>query len=206
MTQETYLEFFITSSILSAIPGPTATLVVHYALLYGKHAGKYTIPAVMLGDATSLTLAFTSIGLFLQLFPSAVAFIKTVGGIYIIYLGISSIFYKSQNTVDQHDITIMQPSIKNTFLHVYLVTAFNPKSIIFLLAFFPKYMDFDDNQLHQLLILGGTFVGLGGISVTLYDIMSINIREVLSNSVYKQRICYITGAVLVLIGIRISLQ
>jgi homoserine/homoserine lactone efflux protein len=200
MSQETYLEFLLATSILSAIPGPTATLVVHYALLYGRRAGRYTIPAVILGDATSLTLAFTSVGAFLKLFPGAFAFVKAIGGSYIVYLGISSILSKAKEQRVKYD-GIKEPGLKNTFLHVYLVTAFNPKSIIFLLAFFPKYINFNVDPTYQLIILGGTFVGMGGIAVTLYDILAINIQKILANPVYRQRVFYATGALLILIGL-----
>ena len=50
MTTEAYIAFLAANALLVYTPGPTMLLVVHYALTYGRQVGKYTIPAVLLGD------------------------------------------------------------------------------------------------------------------------------------------------------------
>ena len=86
MIIHTYLPFFLSSIVISIIPGPTVLLVVHYALQYGKWSGRFTIPAVMLGDIVALTLSLTGTGTILKLFPESFTTLKIIGGLYLIVL------------------------------------------------------------------------------------------------------------------------
>ena len=81
MNFELFIAFFFASSFMIFIPGPTALIIVHYALQYGKWAGRFSIPAVILGDIAALTLAFAGLGAFLNLFPEWFFVLKIAGGL-----------------------------------------------------------------------------------------------------------------------------
>ena len=57
MTTEAYIAFLAANALLVYTPGPTMLLVVHYALTYGRQVGKYTIPAVLLGDIIAVNFS-----------------------------------------------------------------------------------------------------------------------------------------------------
>ena len=95
------MKFFVATTALMIAPGPTAMLVVHYALIYGKKISRYTIPSVMLGDIVAIILAFSSIEGLLTIFPNALYFFKIGGGAYLIFLGLVSL--GSENHFNQEE-------------------------------------------------------------------------------------------------------
>ena len=62
-------------------------------------------------------------------------------------------------------------------MHVFFITAFNPKSIIFFLAFFPLFIDPTLNTTKQMLIMGFIFVALGAISAIIYDLAAAKVSS-----------------------------
>ena len=53
--------------------------------------GKYTIPAVLLGDIIAVNFSLYILGSLLNISPSSFAILKIVGGVYMILLGVSNI-------------------------------------------------------------------------------------------------------------------
>lgn len=193
MSYELFIAFFSASSFITFLPGPTVLLIVHYALQYGRWSGRYSIPATILGDVTALALAFAGLGTILKLFPEWFLVLKTAGGIYMIILGLIGL--RSNATIAQENTADAKPPGRTVFMHVFLITAFNPKTIIFFLAFFPLFIDPTLNTTKQMLIMGTIFVALGAVGAVIYDLaaakISIWIRRFSSS-----RIIHITTAII----------
>lgn len=198
MTLELYLEYFIATSVFSLVPGPTIMLVIHYALIYGKGAGKYTIPAVIVGDAIAILFAFIGIGALMKIVPQAFYFMKIAGGMYLIYLGLTSIFTK-HNIEDEK--VVCKKKAKNIFKHVVTVTALNPKSIVFFMAFLPQFIDPKSNYTGQLIILAAIFVILGTLYCTIYNFLASSVQKFFENESSLNKVYTISGCILVLLGI-----
>lgn len=173
MSYELFIAFFSASSFITFLPGPTVLLIVHYALQYGRWSGRYSVPATIFGDITALTLAFAGLGTILNLFPEWFFILKTAGGIYMIILGIIGLF--SNATIAQENLSKAKPPGRTVFMHVFLITAFNPKTIVFFLAFFPIFIDPTLNTTKQMLIMGTIFVALGTIGAVIYDLAAAKI-------------------------------
>jgi threonine/homoserine/homoserine lactone efflux protein len=199
MTLELFIAFFAASSFLIFIPGPTILLVVHYALKYGKWAGKYSIPAVLLGDITAITLALTGLGTILKIFPDWFYILKITGGVYLIILGISELY--SNATFKGDEITKTKPPAKKIFIHIFLITAFNPKTIIFFLAFFPLFIDPALNTQKQMLIMGTIFVAIGTITTIFYDLAAGQISTWFNQISHSRMIHIITAIILCTLGL-----
>jgi threonine/homoserine/homoserine lactone efflux protein len=111
MTTEAYLVFLAANLLLIYTPGPTVLLVVHYALTYGRQVGKYTIPAVLLGDIIAVNFSLYMLASLLKLFPSSFSILKIIGGLYMIILGVSNILSRKKFASDEK-IHVMRPSKK----------------------------------------------------------------------------------------------
>lgn len=59
----------------------------------------------------------------------------------------------------------------------YIVTALNPKSIAFFVAFLPQFIDPVKPALPQLTLLGGTFLILATVNAALYAIFAGQLGE-----------------------------
>ena len=199
MTTEAYLAFLAANALLVYTPGPTVLLVVHYALTYGRQVGKYTIPAVLLGDIIAVNFSLYILASLLKLFPSSFSILKIIGGLYMIILGVSNILSRKKFASDEK-IHVMRPS-KKVFIHVMLITAFNPKTIIFLLAFLPQFLNPNGNIFSQTLLMGVSFVILGLTGSSFYTLAAGKIHLLVNTPRAQKIVRLISGSILCTIGV-----
>ncbi|MGA3251474.1 MAG: LysE family translocator, partial [Paraburkholderia sp.] len=138
MTLAHWLPFAIASAILVAIPGPTVLLVISYALGHGRRFALVTTAGVALGDLTSMTTSMLGLGVILAASAALFTALKWVGAAYLIYLGIK-LWRAPAQAPDAPDTAETRTS--RIFAHAFAVTALNPKSIIFFVAFVPQFID-----------------------------------------------------------------
>ena len=87
MSLETWLAFLGASALLVVLPGPTILTVISYSLTHGKRARLPLVLAVALGDSTALVLSLLGLGALLAASAFWFTVVKTVGGLYLLYLG-----------------------------------------------------------------------------------------------------------------------
>ena len=170
MPLETWLAYtFVTASFL-LIPGPTILLVISYSLIRGRQAVFALLLGVGLGDVVAMLLSFIGVGLLLQTVSIVFQFFMWIGAAYLIWLGIRMLRDESESLElsEKIDHKVWHAIIANAFV----ITALNPKSIIFFLAFLPQFIDSEKSFITQSLILGSTFLGLALLSVVLYSLLS----------------------------------
>ncbi len=199
MDIDLYIKFFIACTFICATPGPTTLLVVYYAFSRGPQAGKYTIPAVLLGDIVAILIAFTSLEAISTIFPESFEIITTLGGIYMIYIGIESFVTKVHYIEEEKEYCTKK--LGGMFTHVFLITSFNPKSLIFFLAFFPQFINKEENLFNQMIFLGSTFVVLGAFYALIYDLLAGKLQKLLKNDSVDKKIHQFTGTVMIMVGL-----
>src|SRR5262249_13530929 len=87
------------------------------------------------------------------------------------------------------------------FLHAYVVTALNPKSIVFFVAFLPQFLDASGPFLPQIIVMGGTFLVLATLNVTLYALLASAARRTVGRPSVQRTVNRIGGSVLIGAGI-----
>lgn len=170
MPLETWLAYtFVTASFL-LIPGPTILLVISYSLIRGRQAVFALLLGVGLGDVVAMLLSFIGVGLLLQTVSIVFQFFIWIGAAYLIWLGIRMLRDESESLElsEKIDPEVWHAIIANAFV----ITALNPKSIVFFLAFLPQFINSEKSFITQSLILGSTFLGLALLSVVLYSLLS----------------------------------
>jgi threonine/homoserine/homoserine lactone efflux protein len=178
MAFETWLGFVLASSVLLVIPGPTILLVVSYALGQGMRAAMPLAIGVALGDFTAMTLSMLGLGVLLASSATLFAVLKVLGAAYLIYLGIQLWRAGSSlNVKPRHDAVATTKMIS----HAWLVTALNPKSITFFVAFLPQFVDPKQDFLPQLLIFQATFLCLAFANATGYGLIASRARHVIDS-------------------------
>ena len=117
-----------------------------------------------------MILSFIGVGLLLQTVAIAFQFLKWIGAAYLIWLGIRMLSSSSESLE-------MSKKIDNKEWHAimanaFVITALNPKSIVFFLAFLPQFINSEKPFITQSLILGSTFLVLAIISVLFYSLLA----------------------------------
>jgi threonine/homoserine/homoserine lactone efflux protein len=157
-----WLAFAAASVVLLCIPGPTVLLVVSYSLAQGRKVALTTAAGVALGDFTAMTLSLLGLGAILA--ESAMLFtaLKWIGAAYLIYLGIR--LWRAEPKLALVTSTETPTSAGGIFGHAFIVTALNPKSIAFFVAFVPQFIDHGRPILPQLVVMEATFVSLAALN------------------------------------------
>ncbi|WP_067215944.1 LysE family translocator [Stappia indica] len=185
MSFETWLAFSAASFVMLAIPGPTILLVVSYALAHGRTVASATVIGVALGDLTAMTASLLGLGALLATSATLFTVLKWIGAMYLIWLGIK--VWRApvadeapQEMADGSAATASVPArapMLRIGLHAYAVTALNPKSIVFFIAFLPMFIDPARPLLQQAMILETTFVILAALNAGAYGLMASMVRS-----------------------------
>jgi threonine/homoserine/homoserine lactone efflux protein len=190
MSIQLYSAFIVASAILLVIPGPTVLTVISYSLSHGRRANVPLVAAVVLGDSTALACSLLGLGALLAASAFWFTLVKWIGGLYLLYLGIR-LLHAGLSVSEMAESTIPD-SHRRLFADTYLVTALNPKSIIFFIAFLPQFVSSQENVTRQLWLLAGTFVAMAAINATIYTVFAAAARKVLT-SPFARRWLHFTG-------------
>ncbi|TPP10350.1 LysE family translocator [Rhizobium glycinendophyticum] len=173
MTLETWLAFTAASAVLLIIPGPTILLVVSYALGQGWRSAWPVSIGVALGDFTAMTLSMLGVGAILAASATVFTALKLLGAAYLVYLGIK--LFRSGGTMD---VAPRTDAVSTTKMigHAWVVTALNPKSITFFVAFLPQFLDKHGDFVSQMAIFETTFLVLAFANAAGYALVASRAR------------------------------
>lgn len=174
MTFETWLAFAAASVVLLIIPGPTILLVVSYALGQGWRSALPVATGVALGDFTAMTLSMLGVGAILATSATIFTALKWLGAAYLVYLGIK--LFRAGGTLDVKPQTDRATTMKMVG-HAWVVTALNPKSITFFVAFLPQFLDKHGDFFTQMVIFETTFLVLAFLNAAGYALIASRARN-----------------------------
>lgn len=178
MPLEVWAAFAAASAVLLIIPGPTILLVVSYALGQGWRTALPMAVGVALGDFTAMTLSMLGIGALLAASATVFTILKWIGAAYLIYLGIK--LFRAGGTLNAEPRSDAVSAVK-MLGHAWLVTALNPKSITFFVAFLPQFLDRNADFLTQMLIFEATFLALAFANAFGYALIAARARNLVRN-------------------------
>jgi threonine/homoserine/homoserine lactone efflux protein len=127
------------------------------------------------------------------------AILKWIGAVYLIYLGIK-LWRSDPKQPDLHSLSAVVSS-RRFFTSAYVVTALNPKSIVFFVAFLPQFVDHRAPIAFQLIVLGATFLILAALNASLYGLFAGRLRDVLQKKAAYRWLNRCGGSALIGAGI-----
>ncbi|MGL5012603.1 MAG: LysE family translocator [Paracoccaceae bacterium] len=198
MSIETWLAFVAASTVLLIIPGPTILLVVSYALGQGWRAALPTSIGVALGDFTAMTLSMLGIGALLATSATLFTLLKFAGAAYLIWLGVK--LWRAGGTLNATPLT-EKTGAGRMIAHAWLVTALNPKSITFFVAFLPQFMDRAGDFWTQMLIFETTFLILAFTNAIGYGLVASRARALVGSPKVIRGFNRVGGSLLVGAGV-----
>jgi threonine/homoserine/homoserine lactone efflux protein len=202
MSVEHWLAFVAASAVLLAIPGPTVLLIISYALGHGRKAASATVAGVALGDFTAMTASMLGLGALLAASAALFAVLKWIGAAYLVYLGIrlwrapvgsGAVSAEASGNAAHRPLRI--------FLHAYIVTALNPKSIIFFVAFLPQFLDMTRPITRQMIIFESTFLVLATLNAAAYGLMASMARKTIRKPRVQRVVNRVGGSLMIGAGL-----
>jgi threonine/homoserine/homoserine lactone efflux protein len=194
MTFEHWLAF----AVMLAIPGPTVILVISYALGHGRKSAGATVAGVALGDFTAMTASMLGLGALLATSAALFTVLKWVGAAYLIYLGIK-LWRAPVSDPGAADTREARPL--RIFLHAYAVTALNPKSIVFFVAFLPQFLVASAPLLPQMVLFEVTFLVLATLNAASYALIAAGARKTIRKPAVQRVVNRTGGSLLIGAGL-----
>lgn len=173
MSIELWIAFALASAALLAVPGPTVMLVISYALGRGRATAWATVPGVTLGDFTAMTLSLLGAGAVIAASATLFTVLKLAGALYLIWLGIQ-LWRADPALTETRRAAPAGP--KRMFWNAYVVTALNPKSIVFFIAFLPQFVEPAEPIAAQFMIMEATFLGLAAANAAIWALLTGHLR------------------------------
>ncbi len=143
--------------LLSLSPGPSMVYVLSRTLAQGWQAGFASAVGLALGGVCLAVAAAVGLASLLHASDMAYQVIRYAGAIYLVYLGGRSVLESTSNgRADAHaSAAPVRHSRARLVLQGVIVEIFNPKTILFFLAFVPQFVDTGRGDVvAQMLVLG----------------------------------------------------
>ncbi|MUJ38260.1 LysE family translocator [Aliivibrio fischeri] len=198
--------FFIAILLLTMTPGLDTALVIRNTTRGGWKDGITCSLGICCGLFVHATMS--AVGLSVVLVSSAELFtvVKTIGAIYLIWLGVQSIrstFRHSQSIDMSSNKGLEAPSLKVSFKEGFLSNILNPKTAVFYLALLPQFINPEYSAFAQSLLMASihfviAMIWQGGVALLVEKA-----KQLMSSTVVKNRIERVTGAVLVMLGVNL---
>lgn len=200
MAPDLWLTFVAAATALLLIPGPTVLLVLSYALSKGRGVALASAAGVALGDLVAMSASLAGLGALVLASATLFTLLKWLGAVYLVWLGVRLIrSAPSQGlTTDamRGDVTA-----RGVFWHAAAVTALNPKSIAFFIAFVPQFLDPGTTLAPQFAVLIATFVGLAALNALAYALLADRLRRMIARPRILTWITRAGGAALIAMGV-----
>ena len=194
---------FVSSCIiLHFAPGADTMYILGKTLSGGKKSGIISVFGISTGVLIHTILV--AFGLSAVLSKSILAFniIKTLGAVYLIYMGIKSIMDKSSLEESKEN---KIENLKEIYFQGVITNILNPKVALFFLAFLPQFIN-ENNQYGILpfILLGISFCITSSIYGVILAIFSGEVLKFFNkDSKFSSKMKKISGIIYILLGIGI---
>jgi len=150
MTPESALTFFLAIFIFGITPGPGVFAILARAMMDGSRACFMLSLGMVISDILYLIAACLGLATIATHWGELFSVIRIVGAIYLFYLG-----WKMWTAPIDVDAVPTRPNKKGhglSFLQGFLISASNPKVILFYIAFLPTFMDLSALQANDIVL------------------------------------------------------
>jgi threonine/homoserine/homoserine lactone efflux protein len=176
----TYAVFLATAMALLAIPGPAVLYVVTRSIEMGRSGGIASVAGITTGTFVHVGLATAGLSSLILASRAAFDAVKYVGAGYLIFLGVRRLLTKAEDRVEEDG---PPRTRRRAYTQGIVVNLTNPKTIVFIFAFIPQFVD--PNARHvwlQVLVLGASFACLGFLSDSAYALTAGAVADRLRGS------------------------
>ena len=203
MRMEMWVMFFLAYLVTTLSPGPNVLLVLKNSIRHGWKSAFVTVLGNLSCQLLVVCLVAIGVGHLIQELPFWFVIMKSVGGAYLIYLGIRNLMSsRKAKTVlpETEPETVAARPAGSLFLEAFLVSASNPKTLIFFSAFLPQFLDAAHPPHQQFSIMFATICGIVTCVHLGYSYLIASFGRRFSFRNFGRRIDKITGGLFIAMG------
>lgn len=174
------LTFSLIAWLSIASPGPAVVLAIKNSLRQGPGAVLYGALGNICGLFFLSLAAMLGVGLLLKANPRLFTALKTVGALYLFYLGVQQLIAKKKLFGPESGSPGAARSFGALFKESFLLSISNPKPILFFTALFPQFIKPTSSLSLQFVVLTGIFMLLSLLTLQGYGLASRRMVTLLS--------------------------
>jgi threonine/homoserine/homoserine lactone efflux protein len=196
-----YIAFFVATTIMILMPGPSVLLTVAHSLSHGPRRALATVAGATCGVAVQLSVTLAGMTSLLLVLADWFEWLRWLGVAYLLYLGVQ--LWRTR-PVEPAPLAGVSPR-QSLFLQGLIVTIANPKSMFFLAAFFPQFVDPAAPPALQFTVLGITFLAITYVFTALWALVAGRARHFLRTASGVRLRNRISGSLLICAGLGLAL-
>lgn len=187
--------------VFSIVPGPSVTVVLANSLSRGTRAGLWTILGTELSMLSMVLVVAFGLEAVMMVVGEAFVWIKLIGAAYLIYIGWR--MFNSSGELAKAKATRQRTPFHYVF-EAALVNWSNPKTLLFLGAFLPQFVDLSKPAFAQIVVLGLIVMAVATLTDMFYAVLAGRARHALSAT--RVRIMNkVAGTILMIGGVWLAL-
>ena len=195
-----FIAFVIATSVMIALPGPSVILTIAHSISFGGKPALATVAGATAGIAVQLIIAAIGLASLLNVVAEAFEWLRWAGAAYLVYLGVRQ--WRAAST--PIEVGTRDVSRKNLFLQGLVVTIPNPKSLIFIAAFLPQFMDASHPVGLQLAVIVPTFLMITFCVTSLWALAAGSARGMLNSRRAMKIMSRTTGGMMIFAGLGLA--
>jgi threonine/homoserine/homoserine lactone efflux protein len=176
LSTDRLLAFAVTAFVVIVIPGPSVLFVVGRALASGRRVAVLTVVGNALGEYVQVLAVAFGVGALAEQSVAAFTALKLLGGAYLVYLGVKT-FRHRRSLAAALAAPVRVGSDRRSFLEGFTVGATNPKTVVFLAAILPQFVNrAAGDVVAQILVLGLVFAAIAVVSDSIWALAAGGFR------------------------------
>jgi homoserine/homoserine lactone efflux protein len=206
VSPEHFAAFVLASVILLVIPGPTIVMVITQALAHGRKVAFASVMGVGLGDLLATSLSIAGAGALLAASASLFQALKFIGAVYLIWIGYK--MWRTPVTLPEMataEVVDRSGKAVTIFRDSFLITALNPKGILFFVAFVPQFIDPGLPYTPQAATYVLTFTFLGIVNAAIFAYAAAGARQTIRRPKVMKLAMRTGGSLLMMAGVAAAL-
>ncbi len=201
MELHVYLAFVVATTIMIALPGPSVLLTVAHSISFGWKQALFTVAGATMGIAVQLIVAAIGLTSLLNVVAEAFEWLRWAGAAYLVYLGIKQ--WRSASEPLEFDTSSVSKT--NLFVQGLVITIPNPKSLIFIAAFLPQFIDAARPVGLQFTFIVPTFLVITFTVTSVWALVAGNVRGFLQSQRAFQSVLRTAGGLMIIAGVGLAL-
>lgn len=195
------LPYVLACLLFAVIPGPSVSIVIANSLAGGTRAGLFTILGTALSMISMVFIVAVGLEAVMTLVSGAFEIIKLAGAAYLVWIGWKMFRSSGQLAMADGD----RLPVGRYVWQGALTNWSNPKTLLFLSAFLPQFVDLSRPAFGQIMTLGLICLAVAAMSDSVYALAAGQARHLLS--VARVRLLNrVSGVVLMAGGVWLALQ
>ncbi|MGV3490376.1 MAG: LysE family translocator [Devosia sp.] len=196
------LPYVLACLLFSLTPGPAVTLLVANSLARGTKAGLLTALGVQLAMLPMVLIVAVGLDAVMTFVSEAFTIIKLVGAAYLIWIGFR--MFTSSGKLDMSNPGERLPYARYVW-QGFVANASNPKTLLFLGAFLPQFVDMSRPAFDQIVVLGLIVMAVAVTTDAIYAFIAGRARQLLTQARVRM-MNRVSGVILMLGGVWLALQ